>query len=354
MKGLLTAILTISLLTGCGGSSNNSEDPIEQPEDPVIEEPYFKYQWEIHPITTLYYVEEGSDSKIDKAWEKSTGEDVIIAIIDSGFDNYHEDIINNVIDTYNVADDSSDVSVGQNEEPHGTAVFGIVGAQKNGLGLIGVAHNSKFILIKMDNTQLGIVKAFQYAKDHGAKIISNSWGTGDISDITRDTLQDMYNSNITVIFACGNEGRSLDEEGVNDECEEPTVIGVGSSNEKNERSSYSNYGSNMDILAPSGEYGIVTTDEQGEEGYNIDNLYTLKNNNYTYFAGTSASTPIIAGITALIYSLDPTLTPDEVRNILINSTEKIGNVEYDSNGWNDYYSYGKIDAEKAVNIEALK
>jgi len=101
-----------------------------------------------------------------------------------------------------------------------------------------------------------------------------------------------------ILCTAGNNNENLDDSDNVDECEHPHVICVGSSNEESKRASYSNYGSALDIVAPSGEYGIVTTDETGEGGYNQDQLNSLDNNNYTYFAGTSASAPIVSGVLA--------------------------------------------------------
>jgi subtilisin family serine protease len=123
-------------------------------------------------------------------------------------------------------------------------------------------------------------------------------------------------------------------------------IAVGASSDLNRRSPYSQYGDELDFVAPSsgGNRGITTTDRTGSAGYS-DGAYTSD------FSGTSSATPLAAGIAALILSKDPNLTASEVRNIMTDSCDKIGDDDYD-NGWNMYYGYGKVNAYRAVNAIA--
>ena len=356
MKQLIYSTVLSLFLIGCGGGVPNTTTAPNDPEEITPQEPtgnildrYYQYQWEIHDTDSLPWVEENADSNIESAWEVSTGNNVIIAIIDSAFDTNHEDLKGNILYTYNVADGSTDVGPIGDEETHGTSVFGIIGAEKNSKGIVGVAYNAKYILIKMDNTLQGLIDAFHFAEDHSAQIINNSWGTYDMNDVTYDLIEEAYNQNIKVIFAAGNDNRNMDDQDIYDECEHPHVICVGSSNEKSEKSSYSNYGSALDIVAPSGEYGIVTTDETGEEGYNMDQAETLKNDNYTYFAGTSAAAPIVSGVLALMLENNPSMTFEEIMEVFKYSSDKIGEKAY-INGRNDLFGYGRINAGNAIGF----
>jgi subtilisin family serine protease len=123
-------------------------------------------------------------------------------------------------------------------------------------------------------------------------------------------------------------------------------IAVGASNDLNRLSNYSQYGDELDFVAPSsgGNQGITTTDRTGSAGYSND-AYT------NVFSGTSSAAPLAAGIAALIFSRDPSLTELEVRNIITDSCDKIGDDDYDS-GWNIYYGHGKVNAYNAVNAVA--
>jgi len=346
---------------GCPTPTPSPEDPVE--EDPDLEEPtpdpgptpghtnnnYYPYQWHLHSRHSASWADNDAGSYVDQAWKASNkGNGIIIAVIDSGFDQYHEDLVDNVYDTYNAGNGSKDVSLEAGDQRHGTQVAGLIAGSDNGFGVMGSAPNARLILIKLAPNQQAIINAFRYAKEHGAKVISCSWGTKNITDVTKNILKEMKDADIVTLFACGNDGASLDQPGINDECEDTSVIGISSSSEKNKITSYGNYGKNVDFLAPAGEYGLITIDDIGDDGFNKDQLNTLKNKDYTFFAGTSAATPVAAGIVGLMRSTGHYANPDTVYNALRSGAEKIGEVSYDNTGWNDTYAYGKINAEKSV------
>lgn len=131
-----------------------------------------------------------------------------------------------------------------------------------------------------------------------------------------------------------------------------STIAVGASTDWNCRSDYSQYGSALDFVAPSGGgyAGITTTDRTGTAGYNT--ATTANGGDYTSaFGGTSSASPLAAGIAALLLSKNPNLTAEQIRGIMQDSAEKIGPVAY-SGGRNDYYGYGCVDAEAALDIMA--
>lgn len=400
----LIAILTI--LTSCGGgsSTNNSDDviidinhSIDEPKEVLEElvvpekidedkkeeesiesnntnividednsllpknEPYYKYLWHIDAKDSVlntkgYTINENADINILKAWEITKGEDVRVAVIDDAFDVNHEDLKENIFIAYNADDDSSDVS---NKYPiddeygmsHGNTCAGFIVAPINEKGIIGTAPKSKLIVIKLlSESDSDTIKAFEYAKNQGAKVISCSWGTDNISEALENELKSIYDAGITVLFASGNDGKSLDDEGINDESESEWVIGVGASGENNDVTTYSNYGSKIDIIAPGGDIedstGLLGIDDSGERG--DSNQLDMVTNNYAFTVGTSFATPIAAGVVALMYSVNPNITPLEVRNILINNADKVGNSDTYVDGFEEKRAYGKINAEKVV------
>jgi subtilisin family serine protease len=325
----LFLVIAVFTFSGCL-SEDDDQDTIEKPDTPVVigPDPYDKYQWSFHPAPDYHYPGASSQahSSITEAQNYNLGEGATVAIIDTCFDIYHEDVIHtNVIATKNMINGSSNVACEAGEETHGVLVFGVLGAQKyNSLGLVGVAPNAKYILIKIPTTisDADLVDAFNFAASHGADVISNSWGSAMESDTERALFADMKKRGISVVFACGNDGISLDLSWIDMECEDPSVIGVGASNEKNKIASYSNYGEAMDVLAPAGEHGVVTTNIDSKS---VDILNTLQNPKYTYFAGTSAAAPLVAGVIALMHTAQPSLTPDAIRSALINSAEDVSN-----------------------------
>jgi len=284
---------------------------------------------------------------------------VKVAVIDDGAQPTHEDLKDNIILTYNADNGSSIIYVQLPHGSHGNTCGGFIVAPLNGKGIVGVAPESKLIAIRQNELDdAKTIEAFEYAKNNGAKVISCSWGSNDVSEILVSQLKKMYDAGITVVFASGNEGRTLDIDNVNDESEVEWVIGIGASTENNDVSSYSNYGKNIDLIAPGGDTllssGILGLDDMGTNGGYKQ--YNLVNNNYSFTDGTSFSTPVTAGVIALMYSINPNITPKEVRDILIQTADKVGgssDASYDANGFDRRRAYGKINASKAV-LEAKR
>lgn len=130
------------------------------------------------------------------------------------------------------------------------------------------------------------------------------------------------------------------------------TIAVGASTDGNLRSEYSQFGTGLDIVTPSGggTAAIWTTDRTGSAGYHGSSYMPA-------FSGTSSSSPLAAGIGALVLARNPTLTASEVRSVLRRSCAKIGGVTYSggdagAGGWNQYYGYGKLMASSAVQNAA--
>jgi len=136
------------------------------------------------------------------------------------------------------------------------------------------------------------------------------------------------------------------------------ALAVGASTDWDYRADYSQYGSALDVVAPSsgGFAAITTTDRQGEAGYNQTGTSEttgpdpLPHIDYTStFGGTSSATPLVSGIVALMLSRNPTLTAVEVRDKLRASADKIGGVTYPNN-FNQYYGYGRVNAKAALDL----
>jgi len=361
MKKYALIIWVALVLLSCGRGSVESSS-VSKPlvdtsllYDPTLaqlRDPYRQYLWHIEYPTDRnfvydYSIDPNSSANIAQAWELSKGDGVLIAVIDNGYDIEHEDLKDNIVLTYNTQDKSRSVS-NDKLSTHGTATTGIIVARSNELGTIGVAPKAKVVLIKDSklSTDADMVEAFEYAQKSGARIVNCSWGTNSVSDVVASKIQELYESGIVVVFASGNDGKSLDRYNIHDESELPWVIGVGSSSELNTKTSYSSYGQHIDILAPAGEnIGIVTTDDYGT--YQVAQREGVLDSGYTFFSGTSSSAPVVSGVVALMLSVNPDLRPDEVREIIINTAQKIGNEEYIAN-WNRKHAYGKIDAYQAV------
>ncbi len=363
----ITAVLALFLFTACENKRDNyiecesirnlyqsQESNISQNSDTSFKtEPYYKYAWHFahnSDFAQRFNIDPNANINIEEAWKTTRGADVIVAVIDSGnFDQYHEDLQENVIKTYNADLQNSNITAAD-EYAHGSTVAGFIASPINGKGLVGAAPEAKLILIQQiyDNDAAAI-RAFKYAKDQGARIINCSWGTENVSEIIANYLQELKDYGITIIFASGNEGKDLDF-GINDESELNSVIGVGASNEFNDIAFYSNYGQNIDLIAPGGNInksaGVLGIDDSGTFGSITQR--SLVDNNYAFTNGTSFAAPITAGVVALMLGINPNLTPYQIRDILIYTTDQVGEDANYFNCFDTKRAYGKLNATKAV------
>lgn len=344
-------------------SQENSDVNLTQSIQNAKSEPYFKYAWHIDAKDNIlneegYSIDSNADINLTVAWELSMGEGVKVAVIDDGAEVGHEDLKENLLLAYNADDNGTEINPNLDEGSHGNTCAGFIAAPINGTGIVGVSPKSKLIAIRQEEgSDEKTIRAFQYAKENGAKVISCSWGTENVSEIVVSQLKDLYDSGITVVFASGNDGKNLDED-VEDESEVEWVIGVGASGENNDVTSYSNYGKNVDIIAPGGDTqlssGLLGLDDMGEQGNS--NQLDKVNNNYAFTDGTSFATPIVAGVIALMYDVNPDISPQKIREILIETADKVGtevDADYTNNNFDTKRAFGKINAGKAV-LEAKK
>jgi subtilisin family serine protease len=329
-------------------------------------DPLFYQQWNFYNVGQDYSLPD-VDLNIYEAWQYATGKGVKVAVIDNGFDLGHEDLQGAFVDQIDLVDNDDNASFDNNYELHGTACAGLIAARKNGLGLQGAAYDADLIGIKLiGNYPNGsekalfvssIVTAFWYAQSHGADVINCSWGTYDVADAVRDAIDYVAyhgrgGKGTIIVFASGNEGRG-DWFWGNDESALPSVLAIGAVTNLGDIAWYSNYGPELDFVAPSGggTLRITTTDIRGSFGYadgsfgHPDYCYAIDT---TGFNGTSAAAPQISGVVALMLQRDPDLTRDAIVNILKKTARKIGPFVYDENGHNDYFGYGLVDAKAAV------
>jgi subtilisin family serine protease len=349
--------ILIIFFVGCGSTSktDNSNDSNYVSDDSNItsNDTLFSEQWALYKNSTTYSdygINDDAHIHYGDYLNSYGGKGIKVAIIDNGLDVNHEDLKNSIISTYSFVRSSSDVAHVNSTDFHGTAVTGIVGAKDNSFGVRGVAPRVEIIFIqfKASMTNSEMVEMFDKAENFGADIISCSWGTGDVSTTLKNKIVELSNNGrdgkgTIIIFSSGNENSDMGD----DESSIDEVIGVGSTNSDNVRSKYSNYGEKLEIMAPGGYYyGIATTDVTGEDG-NSDGGYLRINSDE--FVGTSASAPIVSGVVALLLEINSNLTRVQIMEILRNSSDKIGEYEYE-NGRNDYYGYGKINVQKAMDL----
>lgn len=329
---------------------------------------YFKYAWSINEnldqrFKNRFGIVNDAHMNLANAWTHTKGEKVKVAVIDSSFDASHPEIAGKIISKYNVMNGTSTLPKQNHKgQSHGTAVAGSIAATN-----LGVAPNVELILIHLDLgkpiSEYYYLNAFEYAKRQGAQVINCSWGGGGTSEALKDKLQEMKDSNITVLFASGNGDKygnaiDLDRPYQEDQSELDSVIGVGATSPKNDVTSYSNYGSKIDVLAPGGGgtdngyglIGVVGLDVAGPVGNGSTNPRSLLNQDYVFISGTSFAAPKATGAVALMLSMNPKLKPEEVRSILVNTATKVGGryANYNYNGFDRKRAYGKINTSAAV------
>ena len=305
----------------------------------------------------------GVDVGAFDAWETTYGEGQIIAIVDSGVDMGHPDL--DLLPGRDVLDNDDDPSPDPeySGNAHGTAMAGIAGAiGDNGIGLAGIAPKAKILPIKLLGTNSGdfgnVYRAWTYAVDQGASVVSNSWGYGtngctpfptvgviaDAMTYAEENGRDGRGASIAM--SLGNGGCNADNNQMhNDE----RMISVGAANDIDQRADYSNYGKTLEVMgfgAGNGRPGMWTTDLVGNVGYN-------NNENGDYWdggSGTSSACASVAGVIALMYASNERLTAAEVREVLCDTAVKASYEEaaWDAEGHSDFYGCGRVDAGAAV------
>lgn len=339
----------------------------------------------------------------DRAWDYSQGEGVVVAVVDSGIDYNHPDLWDNIWVNPGVVSDRNqdgkinldDLDLNANKfiEPgevvndafgydfinndidpmddygHGTHISGIIAAVKdNNIGIAGVAPKAKILPVKaLDDGGSGTIASLSisviYASIY-ADISNNSWGIeGLIEQETSDgsTIKDAFDTAAQVgmisFVAAGNEKKDAI---LSYPARYSNVITVSSSAFNDEKSSFSNYGSVVDIAAPGGgndgkdesssRRNILSTLPESSTIGRGDGAFKIKDltistrpelNSYYRLAGTSMSTPFAAGVAALIKSKHPEYEFDDIRNIITQKSDRVLTGRF-------YYGAGRLNALKSV------
>ncbi len=351
----------------------------DAPQQTTGADPLFNNQWGM------------KDIGVQDAWKVTRGNpDMVVAVIDTGVDYTHEDLLpnmwrnkneipNNGIDDdkngyvddivgwdfaandnkpYDLSMDPIDILFKGGNPGHGTHCAGNVAASaNNGKGVAGVAPNVKimalrFISEKGQGTTADAIKAIQYAVNNGAKIMSNSWGSegedpadGAENKALRDTVQYAQDHGVLFIGAAGNGHKGVGYD--NDADPKPAypasydhdiIISVAALDKDDKLGSFSNWGAkSVDIGAP----GVVVFSTTVGNKYSdiVIDKYGIK----ATWDGTSMATPHVAGAAALYWSAHPEKSWQEVKAAILGSAKKINSVA------NKTVSGGKLDVKALLN-----
>lgn len=359
-------------------------------------DPFFNLQWHLNNVGQTGGT---NDADIDapEAWLLADGGDILIGMFDDACDVDHEDLRGNYLGEGHDPSatggeaDASDPRPKQIGDLHGTAVMGLAVARANSVGVRGVAFGSQFTASRglgqlLTNAEMASVYTFALQQEVDVHI--NSWGLefdALIPSILKDAIETAFLQGrdldgadgperprgMVILFASGNGRSPFDPVAAQvtagrELATLPTVIGIGATNHLDQAASFSNFGPEIDLLAPGGgDFSGITTvdvdDDAGfvELGFNVGGVDAVTgapdidpNGLYTEtFAGTSASCPIAAGVVSLVLSTNPLLTATGVRLVLEHSADAVSPDEasYDSvTGRSLRYGYGRVNARSAV------
>ncbi len=277
--------------------------------DYIPNDPKYPAQWHLPKISAPF------------GWDISVGDyQTILAVIDSGADPFHPDLGSRLLPGYNFLDDTTDTS---DLHGHGTSVSGTTAALSDNLtGVAGVTWENPILPLVVVNRVGGatyddIASAIIYAADNGARVINISLGKSSHSSTLQNAVNYAWNNGVVIVAAAGNGGDStpmypaaLDN-----------VIAASATDQSDDLASFSSYGDWVDLSAPG--VSILTTSRGGGYGYR---------------SGTSFSSPIIAGLAALVFSINPDLTNAQVVELMEQNSDDLGTPGYDI-----YFGYGRVN-----------
>jgi len=312
------------------------EDMVERyKRDPAVKYAEPNYIRRAYTVNDPFYTEYSTDTSkqwglakinIKDAWSLSTGTGVVVAVLDTGIVRNHPDFYGQIYSTISYIGTTGATDY----YGHGTHVAGIIAARSDGQFVVGVATNSKILAVKvLDDDGAGTVdsevRGLIYVSTCSAKpkVVNLSLGGTYYSDIENEAIQKVYQKGIAIIAAKGNE--NTDEP--NYPSDYQNVFSVGAVDYLDRKADFSNYGPDLDIVAP---------------GVHIISDVPLPDTTY-YYDGTSMAAPFVSGVAALIYSLRPNLSPRDVYRILIQSADDLGTPGFDS-----YYGNGRLNAARSV------
>jgi subtilisin family serine protease len=306
--------------------------------DPSVELASLNYirQKSATPNDWLYtnYQKYLSTVRVNSAWDLSkTAGTQTIGVLDTGVDAGHPDLVGHLLPGYNTFNTALPPNDG---DGHGTAVTGIIAAgTSNGIGVAGVAWNAKVRPVKvLDDGGSGddsnLINGINWAVKNGVRVINMSLGGEGDNPVLHQAIQNAVNAGVVLVAAAGNTGSS----DLHYPAAYPEVLSVGATTSAGVLTSFSTWGDSVDIAAPGYDITSTAPRDQTEAGYEP---YWLG------LSGTSFSSPIVAGVAALVRNKWPSYTPAQVMARLKATARDAG-----PRGTDPYYGAGILDAYQAL------
>lgn len=313
------------------GAVKFAEPDVSIPHEVIPNDTFYNQQWHHTTINS------------PDAWETVKGSaNIMVCVLDTGVDTDHPDLIGNLLTGINFASTLGD---GETPNPawgtnivedylgHGTGTSGTIGAVGDNLeGVSGVAWDIGITPVKINFNDdpdgngnayySDMIQGIEWCADQGAKVANLSYGGADYFGIA-EAAQYLRDSGGLLFMSAGNAGIYHNTNSFPDYS---SFVAVGATDNSNLLTNFSEYGPYIDVVAP-GSY-IRTTYLEGK---------------YVSYSGTSFSSPIAAGIAALVYSIDPSFTPAEVESYIFNTATDLGNY-----GEDDYFGHGLVNAGAAI------
>lgn len=317
----------------------------------VMNDPMYPQQWALQKI------------QIEQAWQllPSQGQDVVVAVIDSGIDYTHPDLAANLwtnaaektglslidddrngfiddIRGWNFSTNTNDPMAGGGID-HGTHVAGIIGAVgNNGVGVVGLAPRADVMAlhaiggVSVDQQASVAAAAIRYAVDNGADVLNNSYEIHSGSATIESAIRYAHSLGVVVVFAAGNDNQDISQISPQNMPETLTVAATGPSDQRavgNNGTVLSNFGDPIDVAAP---------------GQSILSTVSMSNNGgYQSYTGTSMAAPHVAGLAALLIDAHPTWTNEQIRWAIRKSADDVL-----TPGVDIYTGAGRINAARAL------
>ena len=344
-----------------GYGSGGSSIPVIPNDD------FFNRQWGLMNDGSFGLTDAKPDADIDieNAWENTTGSaSTIVALLDSGVKLDHPEFSGRIWTNPGEFNDGTDSDgngkkddihgwdfANADDSPgddfgHGTNIAGIIAANgDNNLGYAGMNWHCQIMPLKVlnhDNTGFYSwwIEAIYYAVENGANVINMSVGGRGYSNALREAIDYAYQNGVTVVTGMMNSNSSAFWY----PAAYANTIAVGAVNPDDTRAnpffydsnSGSNFGDYIDVVAP------------GNYIYGLSHISDTDFN--SYWGGTSQAAGFVTGLVSLLLASDPDLNPADIREILRNSAEDmVGSPGEDTEGWDPYYGYGRINAREALS-----
>lgn len=306
------------------------------PRSEFPNDPFYGKQWNMEMVHAR------------EAWRYATGQDVIVAVLDTGV-GYEgtkrgpaaPDLgVTEFVPGWDFVNDDADAG---DDNGHGTHCAGTIAqSTNNGRGVIGLAHRARIMPLKVLSGQgwgtvSDIADAIRFAADNGANVLSLSLGGGGYTKVMADAVRYARDKGCLVVCAAGNAGRGR----VEYPAAHDGATAVSSVGPKGTLAFYSSFGKQTFIAAPGGDKSFGTESGVLQNTVDMRNRRTI----YGWFQGTSMATPHVSAAAALLYSAGVT-DPDAIEAILADAADRPADQR--ESGWSQRYGWGILDAGEAV------